>query len=383
MPEQVLCSVRAGGPICYPDSPRRISTGPMPRRTALTLRRFDANPLLTPDDLAPTRPDLQVLCTLNPGAVRFGGQTLLLVRVGEQAPPERDNVTYLYYDHEDGDVKIGRIARNDPDLTCPDGRGCYHRERMLLSSMSHLRLARSSDGEHFTFDPAPAIFPSTPYEAYGCEDARITQMGDEYLIAYTAVSDRGVTVALAATKDFVTFEKRGVIFPPYQKDVCIFPETVGGMYVCRHRPFRSEFNPASIWTAYSPDLACWGRHELTLAPGPGTWETNRVGCGAPPVRTDEGWLEIYHGADANGVYRFGAMLSDLEKPERIITRSREPIFEPACEYELTGVYGNCVFHNGLVAADDGTLTVYYGAADRICAAAVTTVGEMIDAARNR
>lgn len=349
----------------------------------MTLKRLDANPVLTPDDLAPTRQDLRVLCTLNPAAVRFGDQILLLVRVGEQAPDEPGCVSYLRFDPADGQVKIGRIAKDDPGLTCPDGRVYHYRRRMLLSSMSHLRLARSSDGVRFAFDPAPAIFPSTPYESYGCEDARITQAGGEYLITYTAVSDRGVTVALASTRDFQTFEKRGVIFPPYQKDVCIFPETIGGQYVCRHRPYRSEFNPASIWTAWSPDLACWGRHEMTLAPAEGTWEANRVGCGAPPVRTDAGWLEIYHAADDRGVYRLGAMLSDLEQPQRIITRSRQPIFQPQADYELTGVYGHCVFHNGLIAEPDGRLTVYYGAADRVCAAAVTTVDEMIDAACNR
>ena len=349
----------------------------------MTLQRLDANPLLTPADLAATREDLRVLCTLNPAAVRFGDETLLLVRVGEQVPDEKDNVTYLYYDHAEGLLKTGRIPKDDPDLTYPDGRGCHYRGQMLLSSMSHLRLARSGDGVSFTFDPEPAIFPSTPYESYGCEDGRITRMGDEYLITYTAVSDRGVTVALASTRDFRTFEKCGVIFPPYQKDVCIFPETVGGMYVCRHRPFGSEFNAASIWTARSPDLLCWGRHEMTLAPAPETWESDRVGCGAPPVRTDEGWLELYHAADADGVYRLGAMLSDLERPERVITRSRGPVFQPERDYELAGVYAKCVFHNGLIADDDGTLTVYYGAADRVCAAAVTTVAEMIDAACNR
>ena len=126
----------------------------------------------------------------------------------------------------------------------------------------------------------------------------------------------------------------------------------------------------------------WGRHERTLAPTPGTWEAERVGCGAPPIRTDAGWLEIYHAADASGKYHLGAMLSDLDHPERILSRGREPIMDPQADYEIKGVYGNCVFSNGLVAADDGTLTVYYGAADRICAAAVTTVNEMITAAQN-
>ncbi|HUS92731.1 MAG TPA: glycoside hydrolase family 130 protein [Phycisphaerae bacterium] len=346
------------------------------------LKRLDANPLLTPDDLAPTRDGLEVMCTLNPGAVRFGDETLLLVRVGERAPNEPGYVCYVRYDPDAGETTVCRIAEDDPDLEVTDARGYFLRGRMLLTSMSHLRLARSTDGVHFRFDPQPAIYPATPYEAYGCEDPRVTFLDGQYLITYTAVSDRGVAVALAATTDFVRFERLGVIFPPYQKDVCIFPEKVRGLYVCRHRPYKSEFNPASIWTAYSPDLLSWGRHERTLAPTPGTWEAERVGCGAPPIRTDDGWLEIYHAADATGRYHLGAMLSDAEHPERVLTRSRRPVMGPEADYELKGVYGNCVFSNGLIVEDDGTMTVYYGAADRICAAAVTTVAEILAAARN-
>ena len=349
----------------------------------MSLRRLRANPLLTPDDAAPTRADLTVLCTLNPGAVRFGDETLLLVRVGERADDEPGYVSYVHFDSDAGLTKIGRIATDDPDLEIRDARGYFLRGRMLLTSMSHLRIARSTDAAHFRFDPEPAIYPSMPYEAFGCEDPRITRIDGKYHVTYTAVSDRGVTVALAVTQDFVRFEKLGVIFPPYQKDVCIFPEKVRGLYVCRHRPYKSEFNDACIWTAYSPDLLSWGRHERTLAPEPGTWSAERVGCGAPPVRTPEGWLEIYHAADAGGVYHLAAMLSDLEHPERLISHSRRPVLEPEADYELKGVYGNCVFSNGLVVDDDGTMTVYYGAADRICAAAVTTVEEMLAAAKNR
>ncbi len=348
----------------------------------MPLERLDANPLLTPDDVKPTREGLEVLCTLNPAAVRFGDEILLLVRVGERLPLEDDHVAYLYFDAESGEQKVGRFSKDDPELTSPDGRGWYHRGRMVLSSMSHLRIARSRDGANFTFDDKPAIFPATAYEAYGCEDARITHLEGRYYITYTAVSDRGVSVALACTDDFVNFERRGLIFPPYQKDVVIFGEKVGGMYVCRHRPYKSEFNPASIWTAYSPDLACWGRHEITLAPREDTWMSERVGCGAVPIRTDEGWLEIFHASDHNGHYRLAVMLSELENPQKVISCSSEPIFSPQADYELTGIYGNCVFHNGLIADDDGKLTVYYGAADRICAAAVTTIEDMISAAKS-
>lgn len=347
----------------------------------MSLKRLDANPLLTPDDVKPTRGDLEVLCTLNPAAVRFADEILLLVRVGERAADTDDALATVYYDAQADEVRIRYIRRDDPALEVRDGRGYYLNGKMLLTSMSHLRIARSSDGVHFRFDETPAIFPSTPYEAFGCEDARITPLEGKFYITYTAVSGRGVTVAMASTEDFRTFEKHGVIFPPYQKDVVIFPEKVGGLYVARHRPYKSEFNDACIWTAYSPDLLSWGRHELTLGTRPGTWEANRVGAGAAPIRTPEGWLEIYHAADADGKYHLGAMLSDLDRPERLLCRSTNPIFGPEKEYETTGVYGNCVFCNGLIADDDGTLRIYYGAGDRTCAAAVTTIDEMIAAAK--
>jgi predicted GH43/DUF377 family glycosyl hydrolase len=342
------------------------------------LKRLDENPLLTPEDLEPTRDDLEVFCTLNPAAVRFGDEILLLVRVGERVAPEADSVAYLY--HADGELNVGRYRKSDPDLESPDDRGWYYRGKMVLSSMSHLRIARSRDGVNFSFDAQPAIYPATPYEAYGCEDARITKLGEIYYITYTAVSERGVTVAMASTRDFETYERHGIIFPPYQKDVAIFPEKVNGLYVCRHRPYKSEFNDACIWTAYSPDLHCWGHHEQTFAPVADSWCANRVGGGAPPVRTDEGWLEIIHGADAEGRYSLVAMLSELEHPERVISVGSEPVLEPQAEYEMRGVYGNCVFTNGQVV-ENGTVTVYYGAADRIVGGAQASVEDLLAAAK--
>ena len=349
----------------------------------MTLERLDENPLLTPENVEPTQPDLEVLCTLNPAAVRVGEEILLLVRVGEKAVDEPGFVAFVRWDDQVGELEIHRIARDNPRLDTSDPRKYFLDGKTLLTSISHLRVARSCDGRNFTFDPQPAIFPATPYEAFGCEDPRITFIDGRYLITYTAVSEMGVTVALASTEDFRSFQRHGVIFPPYQKDVCIFPRKVRGSYVCRHRPYMSEFNPASIWTAWSPDLVSWGRHTMTLAPTPGTWEAGRVGCGAAPIEADAGWLEIYHACDASGGYALGAMLSDLDQPERIISRSGRPILEVSQDYERKGVYSNVVFSNGLVVGGDGVLTVYYGAGDRVCAAAVTTVDEMIAAAKNQ
>jgi predicted GH43/DUF377 family glycosyl hydrolase len=346
----------------------------------MKLKRLDTNPLLSPDDLEPTCEGLEVFCTLNPGAVKFNDEILLLVRVGQRPVPVDRYVSYLYYNVDSGDQEVRRIAADDPNLDIRDGRGYYYRDKMVLSSMSHLHIARSRDGRNFSFDPAPAISPTTRYEAFGCEDARVTFINDRYYITYTAVSEYGVTVMMAETEDFVTFTKRGLLFPPYQKDVVIFPRKIGGMYVCRHRPYGSEFNDPCIWTAWSPDLLSWGAHEMTLAPISGTWASQRVGCGGVPIETPSGWLEIFHGANHEGRYHLGAMLSDLDNPQIVLAHSTEPVLDPELPYELQGVFSSCVFCNGLLADDDGTLRVYYGAADRVCGGAVSTVDEMVAAA---
>ena len=338
--------------------------------------------MLSPSDVKPTQDGLEVLCTLNPAATRFNDEIILLVRVGERPVPKDDCVQYLYFNEDSGKVETVRIPADDSDLELTDARCFYYRGKMLLSSMSHLRVARGTDGENFTFDERPAIFPANAYESYGCEDARITFIDSRYYITYTAVSDRGVTVALASTDDFVNFQRHGIIFPPYNKDAVIFPQKIRGRYACRLRPYRSEFNQACIWTAWSPDLVSWGDYEMTMAPEADTWMSDRVGCGGTPIRTDDGWLEIFHAADDNGRYCLGAMLSELDSPQRVIARSSRAVFEPQAEYETRGVYGNCVFSNGVIADPDGKITVYYGAADKVCAAATTTIDQMVAAAKD-
>jgi len=347
----------------------------------MTVRRLDNNPLITPADVKPTRSDVEVYCTINPGAAWHDGEALLLVRVGERPIPQPGAVAAIVYDADADRTDIRRFKLDEPGVEALDNRTFLYKGHKLLTSLSHLRIARSRDLLHWTIDPAPAIAPSTVWEAYGCEDGRITALDDRYVVTYTAVGPLGVNVMLAETRDFVTFDKRGIVMVTHNKDVAVFPERVGGRYVCRHRPFKSNFNDACIWTAFSPDLVHWGDHSVLRRPTPGTWEAGRVGAGAPPIHTDAGWLEIYHAADADGRYGLGAMLTDLEHPERVIAASSRPIFEPAADYELAGVYSECVFSNGVLARDDGSLIIFYGAADTVTAAATTTVADMLAACR--
>lgn len=346
------------------------------------IQRLNANPILSPSDLKPTDNDLEVLSTFNPGAIRKDNEIILVVRVAERPIPEEGYVSTIIFNAVSGENEVIRFRLDDPDVDTTDSRAILYKGRPVLTSLSHLRLARSTDGKSFTFDPEPFIVPTESYEAYGCEDARITYINGRYYINYSVISNWGICTAMSVSDDLKTSVKLGIVLTTHNKDMCLFPEKVNDMYVCRHRPHSSRFNTPNMWTAYSPDLLSWGQHTLSMKPTPGTWYSERVGGGAPPVKTDEGWLEIFHAADDSGRYCLGAMLSDLEKPEKILAYSSKPVFQPEADYEITGLYGNCVFSNGMIADPDGTLTIYYGAADSICAAAVTTIDEMIKAAKS-
>ena len=239
---------------------------------------------------------------------------------------------------------------------------------MYLTSISHLRLARSRDGIHFTVDEKPFIKPDRELEGFGTEDARITKIGDSYYINYTAVSCNGITTALAVTKDFQSVEKRGLIFVTENRDVTIFPEKIQGKYYALTRPVPRQIGTAQMWVSASPDLIYWGEHELLKLPRY-QWDDARNGGGAVPIRTEQGWLILYHGADkASNRYCMGAALLDLENPDKVIAVSRKPILEPEESYERKGFYPNVVFSCGAVLRD-GVVWMYYGAADRVMALA--------------
>jgi predicted GH43/DUF377 family glycosyl hydrolase len=270
-----------------------------------------------------------------------------------------------------------RIRKGDPDLEEIDSRVFRYRKATYLTSISHLRLARSPDGRSFTVAESPAMAPARREEEFGIEDPRITRIGDCYYINYSAISQMGISTGLAVTRDFAAYERLGIIFVPDNRDVTIFPEKVGGLYVCYHRPVSGMFGRADMWLATSPDLLRWGDHKFVAGTRPGMWDCWRIGGGAVPFKTPRGWLEIYHGVDATQRYCLAAMLADADQPERIIARSPAPILAPDAPYEREGFFGNVVFTCGAVAEQDGRVIVYYGAADQCIAAAETTVDDLL------
>ena len=339
--------------------------------------RAAENPIIGPADVKPSREDFEVIGVFNAGVARYGNEVILLLRVAERPTP-RDQVSVLtaIYDPDTEDVVTVAFARDDPKNDFADPRLVVRDEQTYLTSISHLRLARSADGIHFTIDEKAALAGANVYEAFGLEDPRITQIDETYYINYVAVAPLGVTTCLASTRDFVSFERHGIIFHPENKDVVIFPERIGGRYYALHRPHSPLFQKNDMWIAESPDLLCWGHHRHLMGLRAGAWDETRIGAGAVPFHTDEGWLEIYHGADRDNRYCLGAVLLDADEPWRILARSREPIFTPEAEYERSGFFGRVVFTCGLLCEDD-TLKLYYGAADTTIAYAEVSLGDVM------
>lgn len=386
-------------------------------------RRVADNPVITPADVPPSLPGLEVVSVCNAAAAEVDGEVVLLLRVGERPrtdvdppagamtfdlsgpeprlqplPPgiprdELVGVAFLDTSREPPAVIDVHLPRNMPGLDLSDPRTIRFRGSTggftaaaddvtdFLTQMSHLRVARSSDGVHFRVDASPALAPLDRLEEYGCEDPRATRLDGVWEITYVSVSRLGITTSRATTTDFRAFDRKGVMFLPDHKDVVLFPEKVDGRYVALTRPMPQSFGRVlGIWIAFSDDLEQWGNHQPLALPRWGMWDELRTGAGTVPFRVAEGWLELYHGVDRDQRYAMGALLLDERDPTRVLARSRRPILVPSAPFERAGLFGNVVFSCGHVPLDgDGErIRLYYGAADTCLGAADFVVRDIVD-----
>ncbi len=253
--------------------------------------------------------------------------------------------------------------------------------------LSHLTACRSSDGvSGWRVDNPPTLLPDAerfPEERWGLEDPRASYLPELgcWGVVYTAYSRQGPQVKLALTKDFRSFDLRGVICPPEDKNAALFPRRIAGRWALLHRPVSSG-RDANIWISFSPDLSQWGEHHLLMETRRGNWwDAHRIGTCPPPLETPEGWLLGYHGVRntvAGAIYRFGLALLDLEDPARILRRCDEWVFAPSAPYERTGDVGNVVFPCGWIHdAPSDTLRLYYGAADTCIGLATAKMSEVM------
>lgn len=324
--------------------------------------------VLGPEDLSPLNHGFEVIGVFNPGVARVGDEAVLLARVAERPLPQEAGLVGLPRVKQSGKVAIDWEPESDFDLSDPR---VVRRKRdglVRLTSLSHLRVFRDEGNYSGKLTAGAVVLPGSSTEEYGLEDPRITTIDGIHWITYVAVSRHGAATALASTRDFIDFERHGVIFPPENKDVVLFPDKVGGLYAALHRPTaKTDFCRPEIWIARSPDLLHWGGH-APLLEGLGEWEQDRIGAGAPPIELDEGWLVIYHGCGASerleevGAYCGGSVLLERKDPTHVLRRSREPLLRPRADFECSGFVPNVVFPTALIDHET-RLSLYYGAAD--------------------
>jgi len=254
-----------------------------------------------------------------------------------------------------------------------------------LNGRSVFALARGEDGFHFEIENEPVMKPSETepfctYESMGVEDPRITELEGWFYITYTAVSMYGPRLALARTKDFADIERIGLISVPENKDGVLFPRKIGGRYVRMDRPLGHGLG--NMWISYSEDLIDWGDSKFLIGIRPGYWDCHRIGASAPPIETEKGWLEIYHGVkfgSSGPLYRLGALLLEADDPSKVIGRSDIPVLAPREYYERVGDVNNVVFSCGAILNEfSGTVKVYYGAADTCICVGTAKVNDLID-----
>ncbi len=344
----------------------------------MSVFRSPGNPIIGPKGVKASREEFEVIGVFNAGVTRFKDEVILLLRVAERPISRHPNIVLAgIYDVAKGDIVLKEFSKDDRANDFSDPRLIVRPGGTYLTSISHLRLARSKDGIDFEIEEGATVAPASEYESFGIEDARISLIGETYYITYVGVSAFGVTGCLVSTKDFKSFQRHGVILCPENKDVVIFPGRIDGKYYALHRPFSPLFGRQDIWIAESPDLRCWGNHRYLMSPRAGFWDDAKIGASAVPLRIEQGWLEIYHGADRNNRYCLGAVLLDASQPWKVIARAEKPILGPQMDYEIEGFFGNVVFSCGLLREDD-KLRIYYGVADTAVCYAELALGEVIE-----
>ncbi len=276
---------------------------------------------------------------------------------------------------------------------------------------SSLGYARIVKGNIKRFD-RPFLKPEKVWEREGVEDPRITKVGGTYYLLYTAWDGKNARVALAVSKDLKRFRRMGVVSPNipaseaaklaglaryrrawkgyrkgsilFDKDAVLFPEKISGKFVMLHRLepdiqivyFRSfsELKKRKFWENYLKNIR---KHVVMRPKHP--WESEKIGAGATPIKTEKGWLLLYHGVQKTGrgrVYRAGAALLDLKHPEKEIARLEKPLFGPTHEWERKGDVNNVVFPEGAVV-EKGVLSIFYGCADSRIGLARVRIRELL------
>lgn len=310
------------------------------------ITRYSGNPILTGNDIPYTDG-----LAYNGGVVKYEGRYVMLLRV----------------DHADLAAK-------------------------KLEGITTVALATSQDGLNWTVETQP-VMDWRSQEVVAPTDVRLMLVeGRPY--ATVAVNTRhGMETWCVTTEDFHDFQ---TVFKmtPDNRDVVLFPERIGGNLLRLERPFtmfgHGQQEVFDIWTSESPDWAFWGKPQVVLDVEHVPYANLRIGPGTPPLKTERGWLLLFHAVDddldrpLNGWepwskrYTAGVMLLDLDDPRRVIGLSRQPLLAPEAPYEREGYRGSVIFPCGWVLEDDGEVKIYYGAADTVQCLATAHLDDLLN-----
>ena len=327
--------------------------------------RYPGNPILTAEDIP-----FEANLIFNAGVIKYHGRYVMLFR---------DDFNYTKQMFDDWAAGKGELH----------GPSCQ------------IGLAFSDDGFNWTPEAKPVITRETASEFLGEEvnqayDPRLTVIEDEIYVSF-AVNTKAEDnrCGLIKTTDFHKFESVTATLPN-NRNMLLFPEKIGGYYYRLERPFSG--NSGDIWISKSPDLEFWGGHKRLLDHRTLSFCNSKIGPGAPPVKTEKGWLTLFHTVtdveqalyswetpynEWHSKYSMGLMLLDLEDPAKVIGIYDKPLLEPEAPYELEGFRGSVLFPGAMIPENDGTVKIYYGAADTVECVATAKLNDLLDLVSNK
>lgn len=253
------------------------------------------------------------------------------------------------------------------------------------NGIPYVYLGHSKDAIHWTFDRDKVPFVDEdghefmPPYAY---DPRLVKVDDTYY-AIWCQDAYGAAIGMAATKDFKTFTRLENPFLPFNRNAVLFPRKINGHFVMMSRPSDSGHTPfGDIYISESPDMVYWGKHRHMMSKGSGWWDNIKIGGGATPIETSEGWLLFFHGVTGtcNGfVYSVGGAILDIDEPSKVLYRCDSFLLTPEEWYEEHGFTPNVCFPCAtLHDPETGHIALYYGAADTYVALAFTQFEDIVD-----
>jgi beta-1,4-mannooligosaccharide/beta-1,4-mannosyl-N-acetylglucosamine phosphorylase len=314
------------------------------------LKKHPVNPVLSQDDIP-----YEATLIFNAGVTKYNGKYVMVFR---------------------NDYGFG------PEF--PNGMGAKHGTNMGV--------AFSDDGINWKARAKPWIEVVDHPEINRFYDPRLTVIDGKCYMCFAVDTRHGVRGGILETEDFDSYKILTMTIPD-NRNMVLFPEKVNGNYVRLERPFpeysRGYQEKFDIWLSQSPDMRYWGDTELVLGAEEVPYANAKIGPGAPPIKTEKGWLTTFHAVNKvekdlfawhpnwHKEYYGGLMLLDRDNPSKVIGMYNEPLLKPEEKYEMEGFRGSVIFPGGMILEDSGEVKIYYGAADTVEALATADVDDLL------